>query len=483
MLRLNFITSFIEQVKKAPESVALINGTEKISYGALMSESLKVGDYLKKRANGAAFIGIQPTQGIRDYCHIIGTWLYGAAYVPLADHFSQERREEIKEELGINMVLGPDTESLLKNSELPVAEDFLINEIVGVVQKMAYVIFTSGSTGKPKGVPVSKENLNAFTAHYLNKNKYDFTTTDRFLQSYELSFDVSVFCYAVPLMTGGAVVLLENKGVKYMSIIAGIIKYKITVCSNVPSVAKYAGDRLNEIQMDSLRYSFFSGESLRADWAKRWMNAAKNAQVYNCYGPTETTIVCSTEHLNSLPSSYFKENKVLPLGKPFETVEFLIHEGEICISGKQVFEGYSKQSTPKLIINEVPFFLTGDCGHYDQSQKLIFEGRKDQQVQVNGYRIELAATDHLITEKFGTLSKTYLFQDEQKQDLMLTAIEARTDQENAVYCYLSQELPDYAVPHSVVSFSSFPINKNGKLDHGVLKKNLLTESAKRISQR
>lgn len=458
----NFIVAFLQQVEKRPHKTAIEFEGRKISYKGLFEEARLVCEQLKSDSVHQKDIGIRVGNGFQTYANIIGTWMYGAAYVPLHAGIPELTRTRIISELNIQTVLSNDTKDDSKKRE---SSEFSNEVNVG---DLAYVIYTSGSTGTPKGVTVSHENLNALTAHYLNKSKYDFNSDDRFLQSYDLSFDVSVFCFTIPLMIGATLVLPVDKGVKYMTILSSILKDKITVCSNVPSVAKYAFPRLAEIKMDSLRYCFFSGEAFYGDWALAWMNAAKDAQVYNCYGPTETTIVCTSEHLNLLDPRYFESSEPLPLGEPFESMELRIHKGEVCFKGAQVFDGYVGDT--KLKVTKDGFFPTGDMALVDEQGKLIFKGRSDEQIQINGYRVELRAVDALILDEFDLSSKTLVIKDNEKTDKIFTVIETNEVQVSLIMNYLKNYLPEYSLPKLILTRPTLPLNKNDKLDVAALKK-------------
>ena len=463
MFKSNFISSFFEQVEKQPLETAIEFEGQKMSYQKLSEEAHGVCAFLKRNSAGEKYIGIKDEGGFQSYANIIGIWMFGAAYVPLNSSYPNGVVDGIVDELGLKTVLSKKGLKNISSVEGPKFIDGFVNG------ELAYVIHTSGSTGKPKSVLLSHENLNAFTSHYLNKDKYDFDSSDRFLQSYDLSFDVSLFCFTIPLMIGGTLVLPEDKGVKYMTVLSSILKDKITVCSNVPSVVKYALPRIAEISMDSLRYCFFSGESLYGNWAKAWMVSAKNAQVYNCYGPTETTIVCTTEHLNILELSYFESAAPLPLGDSFECMDLVINKGEVCFKGPQVFTGYANSVKPKVSIHDDLFFPTGDMAFVDEKGKLIYKGRKDEQVQINGYRVELGAIDALIQKEFSVLSKTMVVSNFGKPDEIVSVIETDEIQILKVINHLKTCLPEYSLPGSIFLTASFPLNANGKLDVIALK--------------
>ena len=460
MAQLDFISLFLKQVAERGNSVAIKSSESSMTYAELFQKSRAVQVYLNEQKNHHPFVGIDCNAGMESYAYIIGVWLYGGAYVPVNSEYPAGHLAEIKAQTNLKLVLNKETK-IIEESDLAKTQTIEPK----IEQELAYVIFTSGTTGKPKGVPILKSNLNAFFSHYLDSNNYEFSAQDVFLQSYELSFDVSVFCFGMPLMLGANLILPLQQGIKYLNIAAAILKNNVTVCSNVPSVAMHLYSRLNEVEFSSLRYCFFSGEALYGNWALAWMKAAKNAQVYNCYGPTETTIVCTSEHLNTLDRSYFASDFPLPLGQVFKGTKMKIQDEELHFKGEQVFKGFLNQDT-----NTDQLFPTGDLAFRDENSRLIFKGRKDQQVQINGYRVELQSIDNCIKAQLSMRSATFVFKNSSNANVICTAVEKEWVDELLVKKILSAHLPSYSQPLYLTAIKDFPLNQNGKLDKQELKK-------------
>lgn len=279
-------------------------------------------------------------------------------------------------------------------------------------------------------------------------------------------------------MLGAKLFLLPEKGIKYLNIAASILKNNITVCSNVPSVAMYLYPRLKEISFPSLRFCFFSGEALYGNWAKAWMKSAFNAQVYNCYGPTETTIVCTTENLNDLPPLYFDSAHPLPLGTAFEEMLLELNEGEICFTGGQVFPKYLDGDLGyRKMIRGKEFYCTGDRGYIDENGKLIFLSRKDDQFQIDGFRVELGTLDSIIRNELNTNVKSFVFALKGGKKIIVSAIESGNEiSKEMIHDAILKELPGYYCPTVLFNLKEFPRNNNGKLAVGGLKEKLLQES-------
>lgn len=431
------LESFIKCAKSNPSAIAIVEGDIVVSYGKLFECVKSIAFDLKNIKN--EWVGLDPDLGWESIALIYGIWYSGNGYVPLPNSWPDERILEVKNQAKISVVVNQ-----ISNGQQ------LTEHQQG---EKAYLLFTSGSTGKPKGVPISRSNLNAFSKHYLNHPSILFNSSDRFLQAYDLSFDVSVFCYSIPLCIGASVVLVKKSGLGYPELFKAIKTHNITVCSFVPSVIKLSKSLLPRVQFQSIRYSFFSGEALPGNIAKLWMDTVPNAQVYNCYGPTETVIICTEEHLNSLNPSYFTTAQPLPLGKPFDEITLEIINDEIIFYGLQVFDNYLGFS------NKLEKFHTGDFAQYDTQHKLIFKGRKDSQVQWNGYRLELQEIDTILNN-YGIESKT-IFKDQPVVFHTKTRLNPAT--------ILDKHLPKYLLPKTFCELIDFPLNKNGKTDLEKLK--------------
>ena len=187
------------------------------------------------------------------------------------------------------------------------------------------------------------------------------------------------------------------------------------------------------------------------------MESVPNAKVYNCYGPTETVIVCTEELLNDLDDAYFSNGLPLPLGEKFEEIDLNIINREIVFSGNQVFGGYLNQDA-------ILHYQSGDLAHYDENGKLIFEGRKDNQIQWNGYRIELEEMDRVLTDKSNGWVKTIFIKEIPK----LIAFSNQLKEEIA--SLIDDSFPDYYKPSEIIELHELPLNSNGKVDLAKLKK-------------
>ena len=261
--------------------------------------------------------------------------------------------------------------------------------------EFVYTLFTSGSTGVPKGVPISKHNLTSYLDFVIKK--FAFTKEDRLSQTFDLSFDLAMHDIFVSFLTGATLFPLRKSDL--LMPYKFIKKHKLTVWFSVPSVAAYM-DKLGVLNKKiDLRLSLFCGEALPTHLAKKWQTFS-NSKLFNLYGPTEATIAISYYPYNDAIDA-----KVMPIGKIFEGNEYTIEDGELCLSGAQVFSGYLKNEKANkesfLYKNAKRYYKTGDLVELKDGI-LYYLGRKNFEVKVNGYRIDILEIEYTLKERFGT---------------------------------------------------------------------------------
>jgi amino acid adenylation domain-containing protein len=371
-------------------------------------------------------------------------------------------------------------------------EDNLVDRLVDSyappenAYQYAYMMFTSGSTGKPKGVPISHKNLITFIDNVCDRIKP--TVFDKFSHINELTFDFSVYEIFCCWFSGACLCVLPDNylyGIdKYIN------KHQITYWSSVPSVVQLLSQlkKLDKENFQSIRYSIFCGEALTRDTAKRWKLAAPNTIVDNLYGPTEATVAITGYLWHEHDS-----DGVVPIGQPFPGQGFyLVDElnqvvetgeiGEIYLCGDQVATEYWNNSeitrSRFTIFNGKPSYKTGDLALFDQKKGLIFKGRKDDQLKLNGYRVEKIDIENRI--------KTIL----QTQAIAVVALKDNvTDQVMSLMCFFSETdylpqtakklcrkmLPHPMIPDEFIKLEALPYNKNGKIDYKVLMRGVVTK--------
>ena len=352
----------------------------------------------------------------------------------------------------------------------------------------AYLLFTSGSTGVPKGVPVSHENVTSYLKNI--DKKFNFSERDRFSQTFDLNFDLSVHdmfvcwnncaCLFVPSETD---MLLPVEYIK---------KNKISAWFSVPSLAMIMDNygRLTKEIFPNIRYSLFCGEALPASLAKKWLQAAANSKLVNLYGPTEATIAISIFFYEENKKNKDFINGIVPLGKLFDDQNGLIlnelnkevddgETGELCISGSQVTRGYlnNKEKTKTQYIklsknSKSLWYKTGDCVKKNKFGDYCYLNRIDNQVKINGNRVELGEIEQTIREISNTsmVCVIALNDSENLTDQIIAFIAGSKEDERSILAHCDSKLPKYMIPNKIRFIKNMPLNINGKIDRSKLQK-------------
>lgn len=338
-----------------------------------------------------------------------------------------------------------------------------------------YTMFTSGTTGEPKGVRVLDTNVEAYLDGIAPISNLD--ETDRTSHFFDLSFDLSVHDIFVTLMAGAQLNVLPRD--KTMAIVDFATERALTCWFSVPSLAAFC-DRLGQLgagSLGSLRNVLFCGEPLAVSLARTIAAAAPAAQVWNLYGPTEATIAFTAyrlarpDGLGAMP--------VVPLGQPIGEQRCMIDgesTGELLLGGSQVTPGYL--NSPELNGSRFfetedgrRFYRTGDLATMSSEYGYIFNGRIDDQVKINGYRVELLEIDAVLRSASGT-----------PEVASIAWPPAATGQTDHVVAFVSNtavspadirkrcraQLPAYMVPRKVITLDSMPVSPSGKIDRKAL---------------
>jgi amino acid adenylation domain-containing protein len=348
----------------------------------------------------------------------------------------------------------------------------------------AYLLFTSGSTGSPKGVPISYANLRAVLE--LMSNRYRLTPDDRLTQTFDQTFDLSVFDLLMAWTNGACVYSIPP--FELFAPINFVNRHQITLWFSVPSVASRLLKRgsLKSGSMPSLRWSLFCGEGLPCVTAEAWQGAAPNSELENLYGPTELTIACSAYRWNPESSPADCINGLVPIGEMFPDLSYLIVNdqcsevedgelGELCVTGNQMFSGYwrapelSKDCFLHRDVSDqvaIKYYRTGDLVS-KLGTNLVYRGRRDTQVKISGYRIELGEIEAVL-RRAGCIEATVLAFPEQYPEFMVAFVSG-SDDTDAMVKSLREYLPSYMWPKSIIPLSYLPLNNNMKVDRANLR--------------
>lgn len=338
------------------------------------------------------------------------------------------------------------------------------------LSNIAYILFTSGSTGAPKGVPISVANLGSYLDTMCES--LPLSNTDKVSQVFDPTFDLSMHDIFVTWLQGACLYVVPEAAM--FSPGKFIKQHGLTVWFSVPSTASIMA-KLGMLKNDaypSLRVSQFCGEALPRTLAAQWQKAAPNSQIINLYGPTEATIACSRYVFDCNDSS---GSNFIPLGKALKYMDFKIDpQGELLISGPQVFSGYLNDSIKTqqclLTTNNITYYRSGDLVKCDDKGIFHYISRVDDQVKIQGYRVELSEVNTLAQDFLSNpLVHTIATPRQQPQSLTLFICNpADKEVEQTLIDYLKQQLPLYMVPKKIIWIDSMPLNSNGKIDKSAL---------------
>jgi amino acid adenylation domain-containing protein len=349
-------------------------------------------------------------------------------------------------------------------------------------EEIAYILFTSGSTGKPKGVPITRANLSAFIGSFL-KTGFDITNFDRCLQCFDLTFDVSVQAFLIPLLSGACVYTIPHDQIKYSYVYGLLTDHKLTFGVMAPSMLRYLRPYFDELDVQSMKYFIITAEASQVTLMQEWSKCIPNAEIFNFYGPTETTIYCTYYKFNrDAPNKHL--NGMLSIGKAMSNLTALIldetgnvtginESGELCISGSQLTPGYwknpqkSSESFFEKILNGTPkrFYRTGDSCFIDNEGDIMYAGRLDYQVKIQGYRIELGEIEYHAREFLnGRNAIATSFENHSGNIELALFVEGELTELNLLLEYLKSKMPYYMVPTKLIPTRNFPLNSNGKID-------------------
>lgn len=351
---------------------------------------------------------------------------------------------------------------------------------------IAYLLFTSGSTGVPKGVMVSHANVRHFLDVMLER--YGIDENDRLSQTFDMTFDLSVFDMFMAWERGACVCCLPQSALLQPA--RFIQESALSVWFSVPSLALLMR-RLGMLKPDrypTLRWSLFCGEPLPVDVANAWAEAAPASVVENLYGPTELTIACTLYRWERERGEREARHGIVPIGAPYPGMTVLVAdgelrpvapggEGELLLSGPQVTLGYwqDEEKTRAAFVRPPEtselHYRTGDLVRAPVGDEpLLYVGRIDHQIKVNGYRVELGEVEAALREASGAAEVVALGwpRTESGASGVAAFVQGADVDSEAIRTRLAETLPYYMVPRTITAIEEFPLNANGKYDRNLL---------------
>jgi amino acid adenylation domain-containing protein len=488
---------FEEQVARSGNEIALVFGTEQLTYRELNERANQLAHFLKRRGVGPeVLVGVCQERSIELVVSLLAILKAGGAYVPFDPEYPQERLRFLIADTGVRVVLTQERwrEKLAGNETEVVSVDQLWEELkqesganlehASWGEKLAYVIYTSGSTGEPKGAM----NTHAGIRNRLQwmQSQYPLGVGDRVLQKTPYSFDVSVWEFFWPLLTGARLVLAVPGGHQDNGYLEQVIKTEeITVVHFVPSMLRQFLEEPGVESCGTLRRVVSSGEALGYDLQQRFFQRL-NAELLNLYGPTETSVEvtyweCERDsELQTVPIGYpIANSRMHVLNGQMQAVPVGV-AGELYIGGRGVGRGYlgraeltSERFVPDPYSEEegARLYRTGDVVRYLPNGAIEYLGRVDHQVKIRGFRIELAEIEQALAGHPAIKDCVVTASADGDHKRLVAFIVAAPDQapnNSELFKYLKEKLPEYMVPSTFVLLSELPLNAHGKVDRNAL---------------
>lgn len=455
----------------------------KYSYKLLFERVTAIYSCLSQRKE--TNVGVLGENDIDTYASILAILFSGRTYVILHPSYPDDRNREIASLANISLLLGTGKRKPPVDSLVFVATEDLRSDATTTIhyepneEKNAYIIFTSGSTGQPKGVPISVKNLNRFYDAY-SRLGWELTAEDRMLQMFELTFDVSVVSFLYPLTLGASIYTVGYDDVKYLKVFDILETHELTFAAVAPSLLQLFSPYFEEVNLPKLKYLVVTAEAANSGLLSSFRRCTPNASFVNLYGPTEATIYCTAYQIP--PTDCKEHNGMVAIGKPFHGIEALIVDengenlsqnatGELWITGDQVMNGYWKdaEKTSLSVVegkNGKRYYKTGDLCRIDNDGDIIYCGRKDHQVKIQGYRIELSEIELCARKSFDVPCNVVVvpkYTDNNLCELHLIVESSNVDK-HALTQHLTSKLPPYMLPKQIHCMQQFPLNNSNKID-------------------
>jgi len=490
---------FAAQVQRVPRSIAVRCGKREWTYGELDQSAGR----LARKLRG---MGVGPNQPVaicvdrspEMIVAILAVLKAGGACVPLDPTYPRERLEFMLADCGAKVLLtkadvahpglpgqvrtllidAKDLRSQRKKNDSDVSSDIASRASFG---DLAYIIYTSGSTGAPKGVQVTHGNL----AHSNQARlQYYRDAVGKYLLLSSYAFDSSVAGIFHSLTTGGTLVIppaemrLEPQELSRL-----VAENQVTHVLTFPSLYAELLEHASASQIASLRTVIVAGEACPRSLVDQHYRVLPGASLFNEYGPTEATVWSTVYECEPGES-----DRLVPIGRPIGNTQCYVLDdnrqpvpigvpGELYVGGAGVTAGYLNRpdltranfvSDPFSNDQNARLYRTGDLVRYLPDGNLEYLGRRDQQVKINGLRIELGELESMLAQHPDVREVVVLASKNGSRELHLTAYVATREENqtsgNELRSFLKSRLPVDMIPTAFHVMENLPRNPNGKVD-------------------
>jgi amino acid adenylation domain-containing protein len=496
------------QEARIPEQIAVVGEDQHLSYEELNRRANQLAHHLRGKGVGAdAIVGLCLPRSPEMLIGLLGVLKAGAAYLALDPAYPRERLAYMINDSQVRLVItgsrdaglfdGQAAERLLIDHQWPeVAKQSPSNPVlISTADNLAYVIYTSGSAGQPKGVMVAHRSLVNFTAAVISH--YGMTAADRMLQFASINFDASAEEIYATLSSGVTVELrseemlssgrrfLEECGRRQVSLLGLPTAYWHELSREMAE---------EELEAPaSLRLLVIGGEKANGDRLRQWrQRAGGRVRFINSYGPTEATVGATAWEAPATGDA--SDNHIVrevPIGRGLANVPLYVVDewqslapvgarGELWIGGLALARGYVGQAAltaekfrpnPYSEAGGGRVYRSGDVTRYASDGQLEFVGRKDEQVKLRGYRVELGEIEATLMAHPDIKEAVVIPREQTTGERQLVGFvvpEAEEVKPRALRSYLKEWLPPFMIPATFITVSELPTLPNGKLDRSRL---------------
>lgn len=499
-----------QQAAREPDAIAVRFGDQILTYAALHQQANQLANTLQQQGVGPeALVGLCVERSPALLIGLLGILKAGAAYVPLDPMYPAERLAGMVQDAQVQILVtqhqwlsvfetaepAPLTTLCLDRDQALIAQASVEPPTLTITpEHLAYVIYTSGSTGKPKGVQIPHRAV----VNFLNSmaQTLGLGTKDRLLAVTTLAFDIAGLELYLPLWVGAQVVIAPSELATDGEKLVGYLQdAEITVMQATPATWRLlvAAGWQGRADLKIL----CGGEALTTDLAEQLL--ARGAELWNLYGPTETTIWSTVHRIEAVTPT-------IPIGKAIANTQVYVLDpqrqpvpvgvpGELYIGGAGLAHGYLHRPDltaekfvphPFATAPEAKLYRTGDLARYCADGTLECLGRLDHQVKLRGFRIELGEIEAVLAQHEAVQAAAVIAHTEDPANprlvayVVLQAKQTATSQE--LRPYLKQKLPAYMVPTAFVALDQLPLTPNGKIDRRALPTAIAENSSPDISQ-
>lgn len=487
---------FEAQARRTPQAEALRMDGRALSYGELDARAERLARRLVALGVAAeSLVGVWMERSPEMVVALLAVLKAGGAYVPLDPAFPRERIAFMLEDAAIAVVVtqaslrdalpGTAARALVIDAEPdePAAAPATRPAADVSAASLAYVIYTSGSTGRPKGVQIEHGAVVNFLRSM--QREPGIGPADRLVSVTTLSFDICGLEIFGPLSAGGTVVLASRATALDGPALARLLDdERATVLQATPATWRLLLDSgWTGVRAPGGLKMLCGGEALPRELAERLL--ALPGELWNLYGPTETTIWSTLTRVRDTA-------RPISIGRPIAETTVQVLEpsglpapvgvaGELCIGGAGVARGYLHRpelTAQKFVTLALPgsaperVYRTGDLVRLRGDGLLEFVGRRDHQVKLRGFRIELEEIEAVLDTHPGLRQCVVAVREDTPGDQRLVAYLVPADgaafDAEAARQTLRTRLPEYMVPNLFVALEALPLTPNGKVDRKAL---------------